>query len=218
MDERFSANGRRFAGLIAIVTWTGMIVQFGTSTANMGSLAAATWHLLLFFTITTNLGVAATFTGVALGKRGFGSPSLLGGVTLSIVLVGVIYSLLLAGTVVLTGGDKVANVIMHYAVPILTPLFWLTHAPKGGLATRDPLIWAVYPLTYLAYALVRGGVEGKYPYGFLDVGKIGWMATASNATAIAAGFLIAGYLIVWLDRRLARQAVFSTLEAAPPSA
>jgi hypothetical protein len=64
---------------------------------------------------------------------------------------------------------------------------------------------------------VRGGVEGNYPYGFLDVGKIGWMATAGNATAIAVGFLLAGYLIVWLDRRLAPQVVFSILEAAPPS-
>jgi hypothetical protein len=65
---------------------------------------------------------------------------------------------------------------------------------------------------------VRGAVEGQYPYGFLDVGKIGWMATAINATAIAVGFLLTGYLIVWLDRRLAREAVFSTLEAAPPGA
>jgi hypothetical protein len=218
MNERFSTTGRSFAGLIAIVAWIGMIVQFGTTTANMGSFPAATWHLLLFFTILTNLGIAATFTGVALGKPGFGAPVLLGGMTLSIVLVGVIYSLLLAGTAVLTGGDKFANVIMHYAVPILTPLFWLAYAPKGGLRARDPLIWAVFPLTYLAYALVRGGVEGQYPYGFLDVGKIGWMATASNATAIAIGLLLAGYLIVWLDRRLARQAGFSTLEAAPPSA
>ncbi len=216
MGERFSANGRRFAGLIAIVAWIGMIVQFGTTTAGMGSLTAATWHLLLFFTILTNLGVAAAFTGVALGKPSFGAPVLLGGVTLSILLVGVIYSLLLAGTVVLTGGDKFANVIMHYAVPILTPLFWLAYAPKGGLRARDPLIWATYPLIYLAYALVRGAVEGQYPYGFLDVGKIGWMATAGNATAIAVGFLLAGYLIVWLDRRLARQAVFSTFEPAPP--
>jgi hypothetical protein len=218
MDERFSANGRRFAGLIAVVAWIGLIVQFGTTTTNMGSFTAATWHLLLFFTITTNLGLAAAFTGIALGKPGFGAPVLLGCITLSIVLVGVIYSLLLAGTVVLTAGDKLANVIMHYVVPILTPLFWLIHAPKGRLRARDPLIWAAYPLAYLAYALVRGAVEGQYPYGFLDVGKIGWMATASNATAIAVGFLLAGYLIVWLDRQLARQAVFSTLEAAPPNA
>ena len=204
--------------MIAITAWIGLIVQFTTTALDMGSVPAAIWHLLLFFTIITNLGVAATFTGIALGKPRFGGPMLLGGVTLSIVMVGVIYSLLLAGTTVLTGGDKFANVFMHYAVPILTPLFWLIHAPKGGLRARSPLIWAAYPLAYLAYALLRGGIEGQYPYGFLDVGKIGWVATASNATGISAGFLIAGYLMVWLDRRLARQAIFSALEPAPPGA
>jgi hypothetical protein len=218
MDERFSANGRGLAGLIAIVAWVGLGVQFGSSTVAQGSVGAAAWHLLLFFTILTNLGLAVTFTGVALGKPSFGAPSLLGGVTLSILLVGVVYSLLLAGTAVLTGGDRFANVIMHYAMPILTPVFWLIQAPKGGLRTRDPLIWAAYPLLYLAYALVRGGIEGQYPYPFLDVGKFGWAATASNAAGIAAGFLIAGYLMIWLDRRLAKGVAtgLSSLEAAPP--
>jgi hypothetical protein len=216
MDERFSIAGRAFAGLIAIVAWIGLGVQFGSSTMAQGSVGAAAWHLLLFFTILTNLGLAVTFTGVALGRPSFGAPTLLGGVTLSILLVGVVYSLLLAGTAVLTGGDRFANVIMHYAMPILTPLFWLIHAPKGGLRRRDPLIWATYPLIYLAYALVRGGIEGQYPYPFLYVGKFGWAATASNAAGIAAGFLIGGYLMVWLDRRLARLAAFSTLESAPP--
>jgi hypothetical protein len=216
MDEPFSVNGRGPAGLIAVVAWVGLGVQFGSSTMAQGSVGAAAWHLLLFFTILTNLGVAATFSGVALGKPSFGGPALLGGVTLSIVLVGVVYSLLLAGTTVLTGGDRFANVIMHYAMPIMTPLFWLIYVPRGGLRARDPLIWAAYPLTYLAYALFRGRIEGQYPYPFLDVGKFGWAATASNAAGIAAGFLIAGYLMVGLDRWLARRAAFSTLEAAPP--
>jgi hypothetical protein len=219
MDERFSAHARAFASLIAIVAWIGLIVQLGTSTAALGSVGAAVWHLLLFFTILTNLGLAVTFTGIALGKPVFGATVLLGGVTLSILLVGVVYSLLLAGTTVLTGGDRFANVIMHYAMPILTPFFWLIHAPKGGLRIGDPLIWAAYPLVYLAYALIRGGIDGRYPYPFLDVGKFGWAATASNATGIAIGFLIGGYLMIWLDRRLAQGAVagVSSLEPAPPS-
>jgi hypothetical protein len=219
MDERFSAHARAFASLISIVAWIGLIVQFGSSTAAQGSVGAAAWHLLLFFTILTNLGLAVIFTGIALGRPFFGAPALLGGVTLSILLVGVVYSLLLAGTAVLTGGDRFANVIMHYAMPILTPLFWLIHTPKGGLRTRDPLIWAAYPLIYLAYALIRGGIGGIYPYPFLDVGKFGWAATASNATGIAIGFLIGGYLMIWLDQRLAQGAVagVSSLEPAPPS-
>jgi hypothetical protein len=220
MDDRFSANARAFAGLIAFLAWAGLVIQFGASTAAFGSLGSAAWHLSLFFTILTNTALAATFTGLALGKPAFGGPRLLGGIMLSILLVGVVYSLLLAGAQPLTGGDKYANMVMHYATPILAPLFWLVCAPKGFLRTRDPLIWAAYPLAYLAYALVRGGIDGHYPYYFLDVDKTGWMAVIGNATAIAAGFLIAGCLVVWLDRRLARiaPAPIAPMEAAPPGA
>jgi hypothetical protein len=218
MDESFPAHARAFAGLIAFVAWAGLVIQFAASTMTLGSVEAAAWHLALFFTILTNIGLAVTFTGVALGKPAFGRPPLLGGMMLSIVLVGVIYSLLLAGTQVLTGGDRYANVIMHYAMPILVTLFWLLSAPKGHLRARDPLIWAAYPLTYLAYVLVRGGSDGAYPYFFLDVGKLGWGPAMGNAAGISAGFLAAGYLIVWLDRRLAKAAPagFSFLGAAPP--
>jgi len=219
MEEAYSANARAFAGLIALTAWTGLVVQFGASTATLGSVGAAAWHLALFFTILTNVGLAVTFTGAALGKPAFSEPILLGGMTMSILLVGVVYSLLLAGTAVLTGGDKYANVIMHYAMPILASLFWLIYAPKGGLRARDPLIWAIYPLTYLAYALLRGGIDGHYPYYFLNVGKLGWATTLGNAAGISAGFLIAGYLVVWLDRRLAKPASgFQPMEAAPPGA
>jgi len=218
MDDRFSANARAFAGLIAFVAWAGLVIQFGASTATYGSPLSAAWHLSLFFTILTNAALAATFTGLAFGRPAFGGPSLLGGIMLSTLLVGVVYSLLLAGTQVLTGGDKYANVFLHYAVPILAPLFWLICAPKGALRARDPLIWAAYPLAYLAYALVRGGIDGHYPYYFLNVGKVGSATVAGNAAAIAAGFLIAGYLTVWLDRRLAKIASVIPMEAVPPGA
>jgi hypothetical protein len=219
MDDRFSAYARSCAGLIAIMALTGLIVQFGASTASLGSAEAAAWHLLQFFTILTNTGVAVTFTGVALARSAFGSPGFIGGMTLSILLVGVIYNLLLAGSVVLTGGEIYANVIMHYAVPILVPLYWLAYVPKGFLRAHDPLIWAAYPLVYLAYALIRGGISGHYPYFFLDVGKSGWATVASNATEISAGFLAGGYVIVRLDRRLAKTApAIIPLDPAPPGA
>jgi len=155
---------------------------------------------------TGTLQVWQTRAGVSLATIGF------------FALVGAVYSLLLAGTQVLTGGDRYANVVMHYAMPVLVLLFWLACAPKGALRARDPLVWAAYPLTYLVYVLARGGIDGAYPYFFLDVGKIGLAAALTNAAAISAGFLVAGYLIVWLDRRLAKAAPAALLEPAPPGA
>jgi hypothetical protein len=96
---------------------------------------------------------------------------------------------------------------MHYATPVLTPLFWLGFAPKGRLRLRDPLIWAVFPLAYLAYALLRGRLGGHYPYGFVDVGLLGGMRVAMNVAFISAGFMAGAYGLVWVDRRMARRVV-----------
>jgi hypothetical protein len=205
MGFTFSRNARLFAAIIALTAWIGLGVQFHASSAREGPPLATLWSMARYFTILTNLALAVVFAGVALGRPNFGRPSLLGGVTLAILLVGVVFSLLLSGVVALHGVERLSNFLMHYATPILTPLFWLGYAPKGVLSRRDPLAWAVFPLTYLAYVLVRGALDGRYPYGFIDVGKIGWTQVGGNAAAISVGFLLASEVMLWLDRRLARQ-------------
>jgi len=83
--------------------------------------------------------------------------------------------------------------------PLLTALFWLVFAAKGGLGRGDPLYWAALPLAYLAYALARGAIDGVYPYPFIDVAAIGWARTLANSAGIAVGFLAAGYALVGVD-------------------
>jgi hypothetical protein len=126
------------------------------------------------------------------------------GTTLSILLVGVIYFLLLHGLVELSGGSRLANLLLHFATPILVPLFWIIFTPKGQLGRQHPLFWAIYPLAYLIYALGRGGATGIYPYPFINVARIGWAQTVFNSFAIGVSFLACGYGIVWLDKRLYR--------------
>jgi hypothetical protein len=200
-----SGTARMAAAAIALIAWAGLAVQFGATFEQSGSVAETVWSLLRYFTILTNLLVAIVFTGIALGKPAFRSPPLAGGVTLAILLVGVTYHLLLSGLVELSGLARLANFIMHGAVPVLVPLFWLFFTPKGGLQIRDGLMWSLYPGAYFAYALTRGEIENKYPYPFMDVAKIGWLQTATNAVVILLCFLAAILALVWLDRRLTRK-------------
>ena len=123
---------------------------------------------------------------------------------MAILLVGIVFALLLNGLVELSGGALLADLLLHRATPVLAPLWWLAFAPKGGLARRDPFLWMLYPLGYFAYALARAGLDGRYPYPFMDAGRIGWLQTGLNAVEVAAGFLVAGLALVGLDRRLAR--------------
>ena len=195
--------GRIAAACVAITAWVGLGVQCVVLYRENLSVGLTLWILFAFFTITTNLLVAAVFTGVAADRTALRSDGVIAGTMLAILLVGIIYGLLLHGTAELSGGSAVANVILHMVIPVMVPLFWIFFARKGGLNWRHPLWWAIYPLAYLAYALVRGAATGKYPYPFMDVAVLGWQRTALNAAVIAAGFLLSGYAVVWVDRRMA---------------
>ena len=192
--------------VVALMAMCGLAIQFTATFEHTGSIGASVWILLRFFTIISNVLVALVFAGVAAQVPRCGSPRVLGGITLIILLVAVVYQILLRGTLQHNGTEKLADLFLHTIVPILVLIVWGIYAPKGGLRFRDPPIWATIPILYLGYALARGARDGTYPYPFLDVGRIGWAQTAINAVAIAVGFLVMGFVMVWFDRRLARVA------------
>jgi hypothetical protein len=198
--------GRVFAAMIAALAWGGLAVQFFALFAESGSVMGSLGTMLVYFTITTNLIVAVLFTGMAAGLRGFDRPMVVAGTMLAIVLVGVVYHLLLRGLTELSGGSLVANVLLHQVTPVVVPVFWLVFVRKGALRLVDPLLWAIYPLGYLVYALVWGGMHGRYPYPFLNVEEIGWGRVWLNAAVIAAGFMVAGWGVVGLDRSIGQRA------------
>ncbi len=190
---------RLCAAVVALVAITGLAIQFDATFAQNGSVAETLWILLRFFTVLTNMAVALTFAAIALGYRA--TPRWLGGVLLAILLVGIIYGLLLRGLLSLSGGALLADTLLHKVTPLITPLWWIMFARKGQLGWRDPWIWAIFPALYLPYALLRGTMEGTYAYPFINVAKLGGGQVALNAVLIAAGFVAAGYALVWIDRR-----------------
>ncbi|WP_292345231.1 Pr6Pr family membrane protein [Mesorhizobium sp.] len=199
--ETHGTAARMLAALVALAAWAGIAVHFHALADGPASWPAALWALAGYFTITTNLLVAIVFTGVVIKSR-FATPWLLGATLLNILLVGVVYGLLLQGLKELTAGSQLANILLHRVTPALTTVFWLAFVRKGTLTWRAPFVWALYPLFYLAYALVRGAAEARYPYPFIDVVRIGWEQTLANSASIALAFVAAGEVLVWLDRRL----------------
>ncbi|QNN66312.1 Pr6Pr family membrane protein [Sphingomonas rhizophila] len=196
-----ASNGARLAAvLVAAVAWIGIAVQFRATLGQGYDIGATLWILLRYFTILTNLALAVMMTMVALGRRV--SPAWLGGVTLAMVLVGVVYMTLLRGLLDLSGGALLADTLLHKVTPILSALWWLLLAPKGRLGRRAPLLWALYPLVYFGYALWRGSIEGVFAYPFINYANIGVPAVALNAVVIAGCFLLAGLSMVAIDRRL----------------
>ena len=189
---------RLVAALVATVCWAGIAIQFSATYAAHPDVLVTLWILARFFTILTNLLVAVTMTWVAVGRGP--SPTLLGGVTLSVLLVGVVHAVILRGLHPLAGPALVANVLLHDVSPALMALWWLLFAPRAKLRWSAPWWWVLYPLAYLAYALARGALDHKYPYPFLDVGKLGWLQVVLNVGGIGLAFILSGFALVWIDR------------------
>lgn len=194
---------RVLALVIAAIAWVGLGLQFQASFGPLQSVPKTLWVMFLYFTVLTNFLMAVVFTALALGWTRIASPFNLGGVTIAMLLVGVVYNTLLRGMIELSGGAKLADTINHSVSPLLVGLYWLLVAKKGKLDWNDPTKWALYPLIYFVYAIWRGKTEGKYPYPFMNLDRLGWPQTLTNAVVMALGFIAVGYVMVWLDRRMA---------------
>ena len=197
------AMHRLGATLVAAAAWAGLAVQFAANLQNGQAALEAVWTLLRFFTIITNLLVALTMTRVALGRRV--SAFVLGGLTIAIFFVAAVYVTILRGLVLIAGVAGVANTLLHYVVPVAMGCYWLAFAPKIGLSWRDPLRWCIYPAAYLAYVVVRGSIDGRYPYPFIDVSALGYGHVAKNSVALFLAYLVAGLVLVALGLMLSQR-------------
>ena len=160
---------------------TGLVVYFG------------------FFTVLTNLLAALVVSAHVAGpwfpgRRRLTSPVTLTTTTAAITIVGLVYFLILRHVWKPQGLQFAVDAALHYAIPLLMVVFWAMAVRRCALNLRD-LPWLfVYPLVYLVYVFLRGEVFGLYPYGFVDVLKLGYSTALRNA----AGMLLAYAAVVGL--------------------
>ena len=194
------------AAALALIAAVGLWLEAMIVHEAAGSTLGTLWILLRYFTTTTNAFVVLVFAVLALGRPPVVTPRIVAGTALSILLVGIVNAVLLRGIGRLFGPWRLDDVLVHAATPVLVPLFWLLATPKGHLRARDPFVWGLYPLAYLAYALGRGAWEGRYAYPFIDVARLGWARVGVTAGAIALGFIAVGGLWVAVDGAWPRDA------------
>ena len=124
-----------------------------------------------------------------------------GSSTLNMIIVGIIFSLLLAGL----DGDLTAvpwdNTVLHYIMPVFIAFDWCIDPPKVHIAFRRALIWMVLPIAYVMYSLIRGHFISWYPYPFLSPAEHGYFAVAIVCVAVA----LVGIGLIWVLTRFTRQ-------------
>jgi hypothetical protein len=194
--------------IAALAAWGALGLQLALSLAAAPeagqSVAAAIWRFLGFFTVLTNLFVAIVATAAVLAPRqALASARVRFAALIAILLVGIVYSLALRHIWNPQGWQAVADHALHDATPLLYLLAWLS-GRHGTLGWRDAPRALVFPAAYLAYALARGAVEGWYAYYFLNPAEQGWAQFLVSVAAILGGIMAAAWLVIALDKFLAR--------------
>ena len=191
-------------GLVAATAWAGLAIQLWLSlriaSVNGKSFGSGLISYLGYFTILTNLFVAlATTLPLAASVSGLGKWSARGAVygcaVTAITGVGISYHILLRNIWNPQGWQWVADMTLHYAVPLLTLALWIVFPPKERVSWKWPLLWCVYPAAYFVYALVRGALIHSYPYYFIDVPALGYSRVFIHAAGLFVVFAMIGAIV-----------------------
>ena len=204
------AMRRRFVAVAAMLGWVGLSIQmyliFHSRWTLGASLLGGLISFFSYFTVLSNTLVATVLTceltsRESAARRWFLQPWVSSGIAVSIVVVGLAYSLLLRHLWHPEGWQWLADELLHDVMPVLFLVYWFCCVPKGSLRLRHIALWVIYPLVYFGYALLRGHFLAVYPYPFIDVDKLGYPQVFINAGGLLAGFVVIALVLIGLDRR-----------------
>ncbi len=204
-----SGGAVSYRAVTAMIAWSGLLLQcylsLTRSVSEGQSLVQGLVFFFGYFTITTNLLVAVALTVPVVAPNSATAHSLtapfaVAGIATSIAFVSLAYHVLLHSLWNPQGMHLLADDILHYATPALFLLYWFVYMREGSLRWVHPLAWGIYPTLYFVYVLVRGGIIGSYPYGFIDVNTLGYPKTLVNAVGLLLVFIVIGFGIVAVDR------------------
>jgi hypothetical protein len=198
-------NQKPLTVYLAMLTWFALILQFILMIRNAGDngitpFTAAT-RFFGYFTILSNTGVAICLT-VPLFKEDhfFSRPSTRSAMVVYILIVGIVYNTVLRQLWDPKGPQKLADELLHVAIPLLYTLYWMVYIPKEGLNRLHPFNWLLFPALYLIYALLRGFTEDFWAYPFINVKESGAAKVALNSAGLLIVFFVMGCGVVFIGR------------------
>jgi hypothetical protein len=193
-----------FTILVALLTWFAVIMQYVLMIQNRtADVAETTIRFFSFFTILTNIIVAIFFTNNIYSKTL--NSSKLTAVTIYITIVGLVYQVILRQTWKPEGMQFIVNELLHTLIPLMVIIFWCMYAVNRLTPYSRIAKWAIYPLVYLVYVLIRGNFSGFYPYPFIDVTNLGMEKTLINAAMILVLFIAIAAIFLFIGKRIIKR-------------
>lgn len=192
--------------IFALVGWFSIITQYYLMVKNTQiSFAEANIRFFSYFTILTNIIVAVYFTLQAFNSiPKIKKPGILTAVTIYILIVGLVYQTILRSTWDPKGLQRLVDELLHTIIPILVLIYWYLYENKNRLNYRQILSWAIYPLLYLFYILIRGYFSDFYPYPFINVSDLGYFQVLINSFWILLLFAALSLFFIRIGKRLSK--------------
>ena len=201
--------GKAFRVAAGILGWVSLALQYALVLT--GSLGADSFtrsiNFFSYFTILTNILAALALTLPWLAPQSppgkfFSRPTVRTAIAAYIIIVMTIVYFVLRHLTELQGWNFVADLLLHYVMPVLFVIDWLFLVSKQTLKLKDTIYWLVFPIIYLAWTFVHGAFSGFYPYPFLNGADLGNARVLLNEAALLVIFLVLGFILVCAGRSL----------------
>ncbi|ROZ86511.1 Pr6Pr family membrane protein [Gordonia sp. OPL2] len=191
------AASRWWHAILAAVIVGSLILQLwlifsGGADANSGdtgeavSMPVRLWRMFSYFTIDSNIVVLVVSVLLVLDPLRHGtwwSVARLNAL-LAITITGLVFDIVLAPDVHLTGGALVATIGFHYIAPWAFVLGWLLFGPRPAFRWSTIPGAFILPVIWLIYIFTQGAFTDWYPYPFLDVTDVGYLRAVVNAILV----------------------------------
>ena len=192
-----------------ILGWAALILQYAlVLTGTLGAdLITRSINFFSYFTILTNIlaALALTLPWLAphsqLGKF-FSRPTVRTAIAAYIIIVMAIVYFVLRHLTDFQGWNFVADLLLHYVMPVLFVIDWLFLVPKQTLKMKDTIFWLTYPVIYLVWTFIHGAYSGFYPYPFLNGAELGNARVLLNEAGLLVIFLVLGFVLATGGRML----------------
>jgi hypothetical protein len=120
-----------------------------------------------------------------------------------LVVTFIVYGTLLGGfTNPLTTDRHWNHTVLHQVIPVTLVIDLLVRPFIARLPWTSIATWAVYPVLFLAYSLIRGGIVDWYPYDFIDPREVGgYDGVGLYSLGVTAAFVVVGIATMLIGER-----------------
>lgn len=92
--------------------------------------------------------------------------------------------------------------VLHRVMPIAVMADWLIAPPHAAITFRRALVWLGFPLAWTTFTLIRGEIDGRYPYPFLNPANGGYGSVALYSIGIFALMIAVVWVTAWAGTAL----------------